>query len=73
MSGCCGNCGCGAGCKCGNGCCEMYPEVEPTGSGTATFLADATRSEMAAAEHGGCGCNTCKCGTSCGCSCCACN
>ena len=76
---CCGGSGCGGGCKCGNGCggCNMYPEVETTGTpflvtATAGHKASSGGSEMAA-ESGGCDCNTCKCGTSCGCSCCSCN
>ncbi|KAK8456754.1 hypothetical protein SEVIR_3G065500v4 [Setaria viridis] len=80
MSCCGGNCGCGAGCKCGGGCggCKMFPDVEAASTTTTMVIAAATNKASsggfeAAAEAGGCDCNTCKCGTSCGCSCCSCN
>ncbi|KAF0924121.1 hypothetical protein E2562_008438 [Oryza meyeriana var. granulata] len=84
MSCCGGNCGCGSGCQCGNGCggCKMFPDGEAAAT-TKTFVLTAASNkgssgglEMAveSGENGGCGCNTCKCGTTCsGCSCCSCN
>ncbi|KAG8084583.1 hypothetical protein GUJ93_ZPchr0010g10599 [Zizania palustris] len=80
MSCCSGNCGCGSGCGCGNGCggCKMFPGVEATAnfiSVAAAHKGSAGGFEMAveSGENGGCGCSTCKCGTSCsGCACCSC-
>ncbi|KAF2928790.1 hypothetical protein DAI22_05g009300 [Oryza sativa Japonica Group] len=72
MSCCGGNCGCGSGCQCGGGCggYKTFVLAAPSNKASSGGMEMAVES----GENGGCGCNTCKCGTSCsGCSCCSCN